>query len=209
MISTHRVIFAYNDSNAFEFPDISCKKGDQWLIIGRSGCGKTTLLHIMAGLLKPGSGKVVVNDIDITALSPSQTDRVRGKEIGIIFQIPHFIQSLTVLENLLVARYLAGLKEDRQQAMDILEKLNIAGKSNVKPNQLSQGEQQRLSIARALINEPSVILADEPTSSLDDHNCKEALGLLKEHAESSGSSLLIVTHDHRLDSYFPNVINLD
>ncbi|MDR1156618.1 MAG: ATP-binding cassette domain-containing protein [Bacteroidales bacterium] len=208
MLSTRNIEFTYNVANSFRFPDITCKKGEHWLIMGPSGCGKTTLLHLMAGLLRPAKGYVQIGDTDITAMTPSQVDRLRGMEIGIVFQAPHFIQSLTVAENVLVARYLNRLDEDAEQVRNLLKQLNIGEKYASRPNELSQGESQRLSIARALINRPSVILADEPTSSLDDDNCAEVVALLEKQAENTAAALIVVTHDQRLTSVFRNVIKL-
>ncbi len=208
MLLTRDLAFAYNESDRFRFPDITCRKGEHWLIAGPSGCGKTTLLHLMAGLLRPDKGHVQIGDTDLTALTPSQADRFRGTEIGIIFQTPHFIRSLTVAENLLIAMYLNGLKEDADRVKSLLTQLNIGEKYRSKPNELSQGELQRLSMARALINRPSVILADEPTSSLDDVNCREAVSLLKTQAEATGVTLVVISHDNRLSSIFDNVVRL-
>ncbi len=208
MLLTRDIEFAYNPANHFRFPDITCKKGEHWLIMGPSGCGKTTLLHLMAGLLRPTKGYVQVGDTNITALTSSQVDRLRGTEIGIVFQTPHFIQSLTVAENFLMAHYLNHLNGDAGPVQDLLKKLNINEKYASKPNELSQGELQRLSIVRALVNKPSVILADEPTSSLDDNNCTEVVALLKKQAEDTDVTLIVVTHDKRLSSVFQHVVKL-
>lgn len=208
MLATRDLEFAYNEFNQFRFPDITCGKGEHWLIMGRSGCGKTTLLHLMAGLLSPTKGNVQINETNITVLSPSHVDRIRGTEIGIIFQIPHYIQSLTVAENILIARYLNRLDEDMNQIEHLLTQLNIGHKAKSMPHQLSQGELQRMSIARALVNHPSAILADEPTSSLDDVNCEEAVSLLIRQAEESDITLVIVTHDKRLSPMFKNIVYL-
>ena len=209
MLTIKDVEFSYNKTNSFRFPDITCHKGEHWLIMGPSGCGKTTLLHLMAGLLRPTKGTVSINGLDIATLTQSQTDKVRGRQVGIVFQNPHFIQSLTVAENLKIARYLNGLKTSKREIKELLDKLNIGNKFYSKPNELSQGELQRLSIARAIINNPSVLLADEPTSSLDDTHCVEALTLLRQQAENTSAALLIVTHDLRLHSFFKNNIQLN
>ncbi len=209
MLVTKGLEFAYDQANSFKFPDITCEQGTHWLITGPSGCGKTTLLHLLAGLLRPSSGKVIINGTDISGLKSAAIDKIRGRSMGIIFQKPYFVSSLTVAENVKIARYLNKLKESDQEIEEILRKLNIGDKSNSRPKALSQGELQRLSMARALINNPSVILADEPTSSLDDDHCREALLLLKEQAEREQVTLLIVTHDHRLKSYFSNIIQLN
>ena len=208
MLLTRNIEFAYNAANHFRFPDITCNKGEHLLIMGPSGCGKTTLLHLLAGLLRPAKGYIRIGDVNITELSPSLVDRFRGTEIGIVFQVPHFIQSLTIAENVLMARYLNYLDEDAEHVRTLLEQLNIGKKYNSKTNELSQGELQRVSIARALVNQPSVILADEPTSSLDDDNCSEVVELLKKQAEATSSTLIVVTHDKRLSSVFNNAIKL-
>ena len=205
---TKELTFGYSDSVKFKFPDITCEKGDHLLIMGPSGCGKTTLLHLLAGLLKPKSGTISINGTDITRLHKSLLDKYRGKEIGFVFQKPHFIQALSVIENIRIAPYLNHKDIANEDIERILSRLNLLEKRNSRVNQMSEGELQRLSIARAIINNPTIVLADEPTSSLDDRNCEESLSLLKSQAEATGSSLIIVTHDKRLLGHFNNVITL-
>lgn len=205
---TRLLTFAYNDQVRFSFPDITCQRGEHVLIVGPSGCGKTTFLHLLAGLLKPTSGSVAINGTEITRLRGSALDQYRGKEIGFVFQKPHFIQALSAVENIRIAPYLNGQKVGDEEIEQLLNRLNLTGKRNARVNQMSEGERQRLSIARAIINKPTIILADEPTSSLDDKNCEESLSLLKEQAETTGSSLIIVTHDQRLRAFFNNIITL-
>ena len=170
MIKTESLKFSYDGNKYFDFPDINLDSGENLLIIGNSGIGKTTLLHLLAGILKPKSGSINVSGIEISKFSDNELDKFRGDNIGIIFQRPHFISSLTINENLKLAKYLSPSKTSGD-AKKILESLNIRDKYQQKPNQLSEGEKQRASIALALINSPSLILADEPTSSLDDFNC--------------------------------------
>lgn len=208
MLQTKDLKFAYNDENSFSFPDMNCEKGSHWLILGQSGCGKTTLLHLIGGLLKSQSGSINVNGTDMSALSESKLDAFRGKHIGIIFQQSHLIKSLNVEENLMAAQYLSGEKQNSDKVKTILERLNLGAKLKAKPSKLSQGEQQRVAIARALVNSPQLILADEPTSSLDDINCTEVVNLLLEQSKESGATLIIVTHDGRLKSMFDNKIEL-
>ncbi|MFT3738920.1 MAG: ATP-binding cassette domain-containing protein [Breznakibacter sp.] len=208
MLSVSDLRFSYDRGSTFSFPDFACAPHEHWLVRGVSGCGKTTLVHLLAGLLTPLQGNIWINGTDITKLATAKADRFRGKEVGIVFQRHHFIQSLTVVENLEVCRFLNGLSMPRRKALDLLERLDIAHKADTRPGQLSQGEQQRLSIARAIINKPSVILADEPTSSLDDENCREALQLLKREAKNNGSVLLVVTHDQRLLPHFNHLLEL-
>lgn len=205
---TKGLTFSYSKLVRFDFPNIDCDPGNHCIIVGPSGCGKTTLLHLIAGLLKPDSGEVIVHGTDITGLHSGDADQFRGKNIGIIYQKPHFIQWLTAFENLQIARYLNNLEAENEEINQLLHSLNIQEKGKSKPSQMSQGELQRLSIARAVINKPALILADEPTSSLDDSNCEEALKLLKRQAEELQASLVIATHDKRLLDHFPNKIFL-
>lgn len=205
---TQELAFAYSDAVKFSFPDIYCKKGEHLLIMGPSGCGKTTLLHLLGGLLKPSSGSITISGTDTTRLHSSLLDKYRGKEIGFIFQKHHFIQALTVIENIRIVPYLNHQDVADDEIEQILHRLNLSEKRDSFVNQMSEGELQRLSIARALINKPTIILADEPTSSLDDKNCEESLSLLKSQAATTGSSLIIVTHDKRLLEHFNNIITL-
>lgn len=208
MLTTQNLTFEYNNQQQFKFPNIVCKKGEHWLIIGQSGCGKTTLLHLLGGLLKPTGGEIAINQRAIQALKETELDKFRGENIGIVFQQSHLIKALTVEENLLTTQYLAGVPQDKEHIKTILTKLNLGDKLKSKPHNLSLGEQQRVSIARALVNNPVLILADEPTSSLDDDNCKEVVDLLLEQSKEQNATLLIVTHDGRLKELFENQIHL-
>ena len=207
MIKTESLKFSYDGKKYFEFPDINLDSGENLLIIGNSGIGKTTLLHLLAGILKPESGLINVSGIDISKFSDTELDKFRGDNIGIVFQKPHFISSLTINENLKLAKYLSPSKTSGD-AKKILESLDIKDKYQQKPNQLSEGEKQRASIALALINSPSLILADEPTSSLDDFNCDNVIKLLKTQAKDHKAQLIVITHDARLKKHFKNNLNL-
>lgn len=208
MIKTEGLSYYYDRDKVFDFPDIDLQDGEHILILGSSGIGKTTLLHLLGGLMKPKAGKIIINDKDICSLSGGTLDRYRGDHIGIIFQQNHFIDSLSVLENLTIAQYLAGSKEDPKLCMSLLESLNVDHKAKSKISNLSQGERQRVAIARSLVNKPSIILADEPTSALDDQNCSDVVELLKEQAQKANATLLIVTHDSRLKSQMGKHIQL-
>ncbi len=208
MIQTKDIRFGYHPTHSLNFPDLNCQKGEKWLLLGQSGSGKTTFLHLLGGLLTPQSGKIFVNDTDLTTLRKTDLDRFRGKNIGVIFQTAHFVKALSVFENLALAQNLVGEKADKSLIANILDRLNLAKKINTKPHQLSVGEAQRVAIARALVNKPSVILADEPTSALDDENALDVVNLLESQAAEVGATLLIVTHDGRLKSHFPNQIAL-
>ncbi len=208
MLQTTDLQFAYGKNVLLRFPDILLQQGEHWLLLGESGSGKTTMLHLLGGLLSPQQGKICIGDTDIAQLSASRLDRFRGQHIGIVFQKSHFIRSLTVAENLLLAQKLAHAPLDRARVASLLERLQLGHKMHSKPSQLSIGEQQRAAIARALINQPNLILADEPTSALDDHNSAAVATLLEEEAKAAGATLLVVTHDKRLKDRFPQQIQL-
>ena len=208
MLETHGLKYSYHTSKKFDFPDIACKDGQALLILGQSGKGKTTLLHLLALLLRPEEGVIRIGNEEATSLSPSGLARLRATQIGIVYQRAHFVNALSVSDNLLISNYLSGKSPDRQKAVYLAEQLGFADHMQKKTFQLSQGEQQRVSIARALMNSPSVILADEPTSSLDDLNCDRVIRLLKEQSAQINASLIVVTHDQRLKDTFEDRISL-
>lgn len=189
-------------------PDLYCEAGNTILITGDSGKGKTTYLHILAGLLKPKTGEILIDKVNMVALSESKSDKFRGKNIGLVLQKSHFVASLTVLENLEMASWLATGKKNSVRAKELLAKLDIANQANKLPSQLSIGQQQRVSIARALMNDPKVLLADEPTSSLDDKNAEKVIQLLTDLSKEYKAALVIVTHDARIKEKFINKITM-
>lgn len=208
MLTTRNLTFAYTPTQPFTFPDIDCADRQAMLILGRSGTGKTTFLHLLALLLTPASGSITINQTDLAKLSPANTAAFRAANVGIIYQKPHFVSSLSVLDNLLLANYLAGKPQNKNRARELAGQLGFADQLTKKTNQLSQGEQQRVSIARAVMNEQPVILADEPTSSLDDDNADRVIRLLRTQSEHIGASLVVVTHDQRVKEAFDNRIAL-
>lgn len=208
MLNTKKLTFQYAKSNPFFYPDIVCDSQDTLLILGNSGVGKSTLLHLLGGLMKPAAGEIVINNSSISKLSSRELDAFRGKHIGIVFQKHHFLQALTVEENLRLNQKLAGIPINDKRISEVLNRLAIPHKAKKKPWELSQGEQQRLSIARAIISKPILLLADEPTSALDDENCFKVLELLKVQVKEENVSLVIVTHDSRISSEFENKIVL-
>ncbi|WP_322549246.1 ABC transporter ATP-binding protein [Flavobacterium psychraquaticum] len=208
MINTKNIKFSYLKEQEFIFPDLHCEAGNTLLITGDSGRGKTTYLHILAGLLKPKSGEIQIDTTDVLALSEKETDKFRGKNIGVVFQKSYFIAALTILENLEMASWLATGKKNTDRAKKLLQQLGIENQCPKLPSQLSIGQQQRVSIARALMNEPKVLLADEPTSSLDDKNAEKVIELLTFLSKEYKAALLIVTHDSRIKEKFTNKITL-
>ena len=198
MIQTKDIVYSYSGIQKIRFPDISCEAKEILLVLGASGVGKTTLLHLLGGILNLQQGSVNIAGTEVGSLSGAHADHFRGQNIGIVFQQNHFVESLNVLENVILAQNLSGKKTDKKKALTLLQRLNIEHKSNQYLRHLSQGEKQRVAIARALINDPKLVLADELTSALDDDNCNEVLNLLEEQASDAGSALIIVTHDTRL-----------
>lgn len=208
MITTDNLQFLYTKGVGFHFPDISLDKSETLLITGGSGKGKTTLLHLLGGLLRPQTGTITIEGTDIATLSKKKLDRFRGENIGLVLQQSHFVASLTVLENVVLASWLATGKQATDKAKLLLDQLGLADQMDKLAAQLSIGQQQRASIARALINSPKLLLADEPTSSLDDENAAVVAGMLSSLALQYGSALIVVTHDQRLKERFNNQITL-
>lgn len=208
MIQSTALAYTYPGGRTIRFPELACQAGETLLITGPSGAGKTTLLHLLAGLIRPSGGSVTVAGTDLSTLSTRKLDAFRGQHIGIIFQRSHFLSALSVRENLALPLRLNGNAAEHARIEAVATDLRIQQLLHQLPARLSQGEQQRASIARAVLQQPNVILADEPTASLDDHNCEAVARLLSEQAARHNAALLIVTHDNRLTSLFPKHIQL-
>lgn len=198
MISIQSLTHQYQNGPSLKFPDWEIQDEEQWLLLGASGSGKSTLLNVVSGLLKPTSGSVKLNGTDIYSLSLKDMDRFRGQNIGIVFQKPHLIKSLNIYDNVALASSLAGIKLDKTRLFSLLTSLGLENKKRNFPDELSQGQLQRVSIARALLNNPSLLIADEPTSSLDDENAENVINILTEQARDNHASLVIATHDKRV-----------
>ena len=208
MISTKDITFSYQEDQTFLLPDLHCDAGNTILITGDSGKGKTTYLHLLAGLLQAKTGEIVIDGTNLKNLSNKKRDQFRGENIGVVFQQSHFIQAFSVLENLEMTSTLGSGKANTQKAKELLSRLGLKTQMHKKPHQLSLGQQQRASIARAVINEPKLILADEPTSSLDDKNAAQVIELLTQLSKDYKAALVIVTHDSRVINQFTNKLTL-
>ena len=176
------------------------------LVLGKSGSGKTTLLNLLAGLHRPESGVIKIVGKDLAKFSDAEMDAFRGKQIGIVFQKPHLLAVLNVRENLQMTQYFS--KKDGLKIDHLLSELDLTAKAKSSVLTLSEGEAQRVSIARALVNSPKLILADEPTSSLDDENTEKVVSLLQNQAKKINAALIIVTHDQRVKEHIPNFVEV-
>ena len=175
--------------------NLALRPGEVTLLTGRSGSGKTTLLHLLAGLLTPTEGKVWLDETDVYALPDADLSRLRNAKIGVIPQGRSAVDTLTVLENVLLPQQLRGERGDEEGALGWLDALGIADLRDTRPAELSGGELRRMAIARALAGKPEIILADEPTGDLDDENTAKVLSLLRKSAVEDGKAVLLVTHD--------------
>ena len=192
----------YDGTDVLQIRDWHAEQGEHWLVLGPSGSGKTTLLHILAGILRPTYGEVLVAGQPLTRLKPRALDRFRGRYVGIVLQQLHLVDSLTVEDNVLLAQFFSRVPPDPFRVRDVLADLGLADKAEMYPHQLSFGEAQRVAVARAVVNRPTLLLADEPTSNLDDEHAMQTLDLLESQANACRATLLIATHDQRIKSRF-------
>ena len=180
VLSIKDLTFSYSTEPLIDIQSFDLQQKEQVAVIGPSGSGKSTLMHLIAGLIRPTRGNIQLSGQEITQLKEWQIDRLRGKEVGIVFQKFHLLPSITVFENLLLAQRMARVNIDKSRAKNLLQRLGISELANHMPRELSQGQVQRAAIARAVVHRPSLVIGDEPTSALDDKNSQEAIGLLQE-----------------------------
>ena len=208
MITFENVTKKYQlDDQSFVTPvkdlNLKVEKGEFIVITGRSGTGKTTLLNLAAGLVRPTSGKVLVDDFDLGDMNDKQISQMRSQRLGFVFQFPSLLPSLSVIDNVALPHTFIprnGLMNHYERAADLLKTMGLSTKEGVYPKQLSAGEQKRAVIARSLMNHPQLILADEPTSDLDEKTEMEVMGLLRD-VNQQGVTFMIVTHNLSLISY--------
>ena len=210
-VSVEGVRHSYSGSErraALSVPRLAIGSGERMCLVGRSGSGKTTLLNVLAGVLVPTAGRVHLGEVELSALSEPARDAFRGRSIGCVFQTFNLLDQLSALENLTLAQRFGGIAPEpaRRRARELLAELGLAERENARPSELSLGEQQRLAIARAVSKRPSLVLADEPTASLDDENARAALDLLLSSA--AGSTLVVATHDARVIERFARVTTM-
>jgi putative ABC transport system ATP-binding protein len=203
VIHTHNLAYRYPGGVPIEFPDVDVAQGGVVLLSGPSGCGKSTWLALIAGLVRPSRGELQVAGQALSALNGVATDAWRAKSIGFLPQKLHLSAALTVAQNLAMAQWAAGEPEDPTRITAALDALGVAGLAKRKPSQLSGGQAQRVALARAVLLQPKVVLADEPTASLDDEAAAFAVSLLLQTARQQGATLVIATHDARVAPLIP------
>lgn len=204
--------YRQNDEHPTEVLDVDkyqIGQGEQVVMLGPSGCGKTTILHTIAGIIQPDQGKVTLDGIDICRLTQESVDRVRADKIGYVFQTFNLMQGFTALENVLLGMSFSRKRPDRDRAKSLLEKVGLGHRLHHKPSAMSVGEQQRTAVARALGNQPKIILADEPTANVDPGNQQVIVNLLRKSCKEENISLLIVTHDMDVANQFERIDRLD
>lgn len=192
-----------------DIADFRVAAGEQVVLVGRSGCGKTTLLHIVAGIALPDSGAVIVNEVDIVRLPEAARDRFRAAHVGYVFQTFNLLPGFSAIENVLLGMSFSGGAADPARARLLLERVGLGERLTHKPAMLSVGEQQRVAVARALANRPRLLLADEPTANVDARNQQTIVDLIREACREEGVSLLLVTHTPEVSSQFDRVDHLD
>ncbi len=204
---------SYREPNGNTLPILDIEhfqieRAEQIALVGSSGGGKTTLLNVISGITTPDSGQVFIDDIEITRLPEAGRDRFRAERIGFVFQTFNLLTAFTALENVLLGMSFSRGKVDKQMAKELLEKMGLGKRLSHRPSQLSVGEQQRVAIARSLANRPSLLLADEPTASVDPANQDTILKLIREMCREFSVSLLLVTHDPEIAGKFDRVASL-
>ena len=192
-----------------DIPKFEVRGGEQMVLVGRSGCGKTTLLHTVAGITRADSGEIVIDGIDIATLSEAGVDKVRAAKIGYVFQTFNLLPGFTALENVLLGMTFGRGRKDPSRARHLLDRVGLSHRTTHKPAALSVGEQQRVAVARALANKPSLLLADEPTANIDPRNQQKIVDLIRETCREEGVSLVMVTHSIEVAGQFERVDRLE
>ena len=183
-------------------------KGEQMALIGRSGCGKTTLLHVISGIIRPDAGEVRIDGHDVTKMAESVRDRFRARNIGYVFQTFNLLPGFSALENVMLGMSFGGSRSDAARAKSLLERVGLGHRLRHRPPMLSVGEQQRVAVARALANRPKLLLADEPTANVDPAHQQQIVDLLRDTCREEDVSLLIVTHAPEISEQFDRVQDL-
>jgi putative ABC transport system ATP-binding protein len=214
MLSVQNVKKSYREPNGellpiLDVPRLELAAGEQVVIRGQSGGGKTTLLNVIAGLATADAGKIVIQDTDVTRLPEAVRDRFRARHIGFVFQTFNLLAGFSALENVLLGMTFTGQRHDPQRATDLLGRVGLSNRLTHKPAALSVGEQQRVAVARALVNKPLLLLADEPTANIDPAHQQQVINLLREVCRAENVAMLLVTHSDEVADQFERVEHLE
>ena len=210
MIELRNITKSFGTLQVLKGIDLDIQQGEIVSIVGPSGAGKTTLLQIMGTLDRPDTGTVFIDGTDVSQLSQSKLSRFRNQKIGFVFQFHQLLPEFTALENIMIPAFIGGMgrAEARKRAEELLSFMNLAERAQHKPNELSGGEKQRVAVARALVNHPAVVMADEPSGSLDTQNKQELHQLFFDLRERMGQTFVIVTHDEQLANLTDRTIHM-
>lgn len=210
MIQLRNITKSFGDLQVLKGIDLDIHQGEIVSIVGASGAGKTTLLQIMGTLDKADTGTITIDGVDVSVLGQKQLSHFRNQKIGFVFQFHQLLPEFTALENIMIPAFIGGMgkKAARQRAEELLAFMGLTERASHKPNELSGGEKQRVAVARALMNHPAVIMADEPSGSLDSHNKEELHRLFFELRDKMGQTFVIVTHDETLASISDRTIHM-
>jgi len=192
-----------------DIEDFHVRQAEQMVLVGRSGCGKTTLLHIIAGIARADAGSIRIDNVEVSQLSEAGRDRYRAIKLGYVFQTFNLLPAFTALENVVLGMTFARGKRDWQRAHQLLDRVGLASRESHKPAALSVGEQQRVAVARALANRPRLLLADEPTANIDPANQQMIIDLIRETCREEDITLVLVTHSTEVASQFDRVDRLE
>jgi len=198
-----------SELHILDIPEFNVAAGEQVVLVGRSGCGKTTLLHVIAGISRPTSGRVRIEGWDLALLAEAEVDQFRAERIGYVFQTFNLLPSFTALENVQLGMTFGRLRSDRGRARHLLDRVGLGHRLTHKPTQLSVGEQQRVAVARALANRPQLLLADEPTANVDMGNQQNIIDLLRETCHEEKVALVLVTHAPEVAEQFERIEYLE
>ncbi len=195
--------------NVLDIDSFTVAQGEHCALEGQSGSGKSTLLNVISGIMRPDSGKVLIDSIDVARLDEARRDRVRADTLGLVFQQFNLLPGFTALENVLVAMAFGSGKPNKARAIELLAAVGLADRLHHKPAALSIGQQQRVAVARSLANRPRAILADEPTASIDAMHQQQVIDLLRNTCTEQGVALVVVTHAHEVAKQFPRRVRLE
>jgi ABC-type lipoprotein export system ATPase subunit len=214
MLALHDVIKSFREPDGkrlpiLNIPHFAVDAGEQMVLVGRSGCGKTTLLHVIAGITRPDRGRIELDGVDTAALSEGGTDRMRAAKIGYVFQTFNLLPGFSAYENVLLGMTFAKGRRDPARAKHLIDRVGLSHRSTHRPGKLSVGEQQRVAVARALANRPRLLLADEPTANVDPANQDKIIQLIRETCREENVALVMVTHSMEVAGQFKRVDRLE